>query len=78
MLSKSTDARTSLRLELQTKAQSGFAKITKYKKIKDRLLPTLKVSPAACNLHKSRQYSIIIDLSLRLHVNGKYQWITTQ
>ena len=72
ILAKSIDARTTLCSEVHTKVQSGFSKILKYKTSKDRLLPTLKVSPSACILHKSRQYCVIFDISLRLHVNGKY------
>ena len=64
--------RISLRSEAHTKVHNGFAKILKYKTIKDRLPPTLKVSPEACIPHKSRQYCVIIDLSFHLHLNGKY------
>ena len=63
---------TALRSEAHTKVQNGFAKILKYKKIKDRLPPTLKVPPSSFITHKSRQYRVILDLSFRLCVNGKY------
>ena len=72
MLVTSTYSITFLRLKAQTKVQNGFANIIEYKTIKDRLHPTLKVSPAACITHKSRQYCVILDLSFCLHVNGKY------
>ena len=72
MSSKSIEARTALRLEAHTKVNNGFAKILKYKTIKDRLPPTLKVSPTSCILHKSRQYCVILDLSFRLRLNDKY------
>ena len=68
----SIEARTALRSEAHTKVHIGFTKILKYKTIKDRLPPTLKVSPEACIPHKSRQYSVILDLSFRLRVHGKY------
>ena len=55
MSDKSTYARTALRLEAQTKVQNGFSKIVKYKTIKDRLTPTLKVYPEAFITHKRRQ-----------------------
>ena len=66
------EARTALRSEAHTKVQNGFTKILKYKTIKDNLPPTLKVSPAACIPNKSCQYHVILDLSFRLCVNGKY------
>ena len=47
-------------------------KILKYKTIKDRLPPTIKVSPSACIPHKIRQYHVIPDICFYLHVNGKY------
>ena len=68
----SIEARTTLRSEVHIKVQNIFAKILKYKTIKDRLLPTLKVSPAAYIPHKSCQYRVILDLSFRLFVNDKY------
>ena len=55
MSDKSTYARTALRLEAQTKVQNGFSKIVKYKTIKDRLTPTLKVYPEDFITHKRRQ-----------------------
>ena len=68
----SIEARTALSLEAHTKVQNGFAKILKYKTIKDRLPSTLKVYLAACIPHKRRQYRVILDLYFRLCVNGKY------
>ena len=62
MSAKSIEYITALRLEAHTKDQNGFAKILKYKTIKDRLPPTLKVSPVSCIPHKRRQYHIILNL----------------
>ena len=72
MLVKSIEARTALCSEAHTKVQNVFTKILKYKTIKDRILPTLKVSLKSCIIHKSRQYRVIIDLFSHLCVNGKY------
>ena len=70
--SKSIYVRTALRSEAHIKVQNGFSIIFKYKKIKYRLTLTLKFSPAAYIPHKSHLYCVILDLSFRLHVNGKY------
>ena len=70
--SKSTDVRTALRSEAQNKVQNGLSGIFKYKTIKYRLTPTLKVSPVVYIPHKSHIYCVILDLSFCLCVNGKY------
>ena len=70
--SKSTYVRTALRSEAHIKVQNGFSIIFKYKTIKYQLTPTLKVYPAAYIPHKSHLYCVILDLSFRLRVNGKY------
>ena len=72
MSAKSIEARTALCSEARTKVQNVSAKILKYKTIKDRIALTLKVSLAAYINHKSRQYCVILDLSFRLCINGKY------
>ena len=51
MSAKSIYSRTDVRSEAHAKVQNRSAKILKYKTIKDRLPPTLKVSPAACIPH---------------------------
>ena len=72
ILAKFIKARTALRSEAHTKVQNGFAKTLKYKTIKDRLPPTLKVSPASCIPQKIHQYRVILDLSFRILLNSKY------
>ena len=72
MLDKCIDSRTALRSEAYTKFQNGFSKILKYKTTKDRIPPTLKVSPASYIPHEIRNHCVIIDLYFRLNVNGKY------
>ena len=72
MMARSIESRTALRLKGHTKVQNGFVKILKYKTIKDRLPPTLKVSLASSIPHKSRQYCLILDISFLLPINGKY------
>ena len=44
----------------------------KYKNIQDQLPPMFKSSLAVCIPHNSRLYCVILDLSFRPHVNGKY------
>ena len=63
---RSPEARSALRHEAQQKVKQGFAKLIKYKDIKDDIPPQLKVSPAACIPHKSRKFRVILDLSFRL------------
>ena len=70
--SKSTDVRTALRSEAHKKLQNVFSRIFKYKTIKDLLPPKLKISTAAYIPHKSRIFCVILDISFRLCVNGKY------
>ena len=70
--SKSIDVRTALRSEAHNKVKNGFSIIFEYKTIKDQLPPTLKFYPLVYIPHKSRLYSVILDLSFRLCVNGKY------
>ena len=52
MSANSTDDRTVLCSEEHTKVHKEFANIIKYKTIKGRIPPTLKVSPEACIPHK--------------------------
>ena len=67
----SPEAHSALRLEAKQKVQQGFAKIIKYKEIKNDLPTQLKVSPAACIPHKSRKSRVILDLSFRLHLKTR-------
>ena len=66
------DSKTTLRSETQTKVHNGSSKIIKYKTIKDILMTVLKFPPVAYIPNKSCQYHVILDLYLRLRVNGMY------
>ena len=57
--------------EPNTKVKNSFAKVLKWKDIKDNPPPNLKVSPIAAIPHKSREFRMILDLSFALMLNGK-------
>ena len=69
---RSPAAKAALRAEALTKVQQGFAKIVKYKDIANDIPSQLKVSPAACIPHKSRQFRVILDLSFRLKYENTF------
>ena len=71
-------AREALRAEAKDKVTQGFAKIVKYKDIQNNLPETLKISPAACIPHKSRQFCVILDLSFNLLLNGSAKLQSTK
>jgi hypothetical protein len=52
--------------EANMKVKHNFAKIIKFKEIKDNLPPNLKISPVACIPHKSKSFRVILDLSFKL------------
>jgi hypothetical protein len=56
-------ARKCLIDEAIEKQKGGYAKIIKFKDIKNNLPPSLKISPVAMIPHKSRLYRCILDLS---------------
>ena len=62
----SKKASASLLEETKEKVQNGFARVVKWKDIKDNVPPTLKISPVACIPHKSRSFRVILDLSFQL------------
>ena len=67
-----------LRQETQDKIKQGYARIVKWKDIKDNLPPTLKISPMAMIPHKSKKYRCILDLSFQLrHNNILYPSVNT-
>jgi hypothetical protein len=49
------------------KQRGGYAKIIKFKEIKNNIPKSLKISPVAMIPHKSRQYRCILDLSFDIH-----------
>ena len=55
--------------EAKTKVENGFAKIIKWKDIKNNIPPKLKISPIAMIPHKSRKFRGILDLSFNLKSN---------
>jgi hypothetical protein len=64
-------ARACLVSEAQEKVKNGYARIIKWKDIKDNLPTNFKLSPVAMIPHKSRLYRCILDLSYQLKINGK-------
>jgi hypothetical protein len=66
------DAIKQIQLEAREKEKQGFAKIYKWKWLKEHLSqhPQLKLSPLAMIPHKSRKYRAILDLSYCLWVAG--------
>lgn len=59
-----------LREETLEKVKEGYAKIIKWKQIKDNIPKNLKISPIAMIPHKSRLFRAILDLSFQLRING--------
>ena len=51
---KSKEAAAALHAETLSKVKNGFAKIVKFKDIKENLPKNLKISPVACIPHKSK------------------------
>ena len=68
---KKPQAAAHLQMETLQKIRDGYAKIVKWKEIKNNIPPNLKISPVAMIPHKSRMYRTIIDLSFQLRVKGK-------
>ena len=63
-------ARKCLIEEAKEKERGGYAKIIKYKEIKNDIPPSLKISPVAMIPHKSRRYRCILDLSFDINYNN--------
>jgi hypothetical protein len=68
--SKKKDAIRQLRAETKEKITCGYARIVKWKDIKDKIPPKLKISPVAMIPHKSKKYRCILDLSFTLFEDG--------
>ena len=63
-------ARKCLIDEAHEKVRGGYAKIIKFKNIKDNIPASLKISPVAMIPHKSRLYRCILDLSFNIIYNN--------
>ena len=59
-----------LRLETAEKIKHGYARIVKWKTIKNNVPEKLKISPIAMIPHKSRKFRAILDLSFNLFHKG--------
>jgi hypothetical protein len=68
--SKKKQAIRQLRRETEDKIKHGYARVIKWKNIKNNIPPKLKISPVAMIPHKSKAYRCILDLSFQLHENG--------
>ena len=64
-------ATTALRTATATKVKNSYARVVKWKMIKDNIPAKLKISPGAMIPHKSRDFRFILDLSFRLLMLGK-------
>ena len=60
------DAIEVLRQETDQKVRNKYARVVKWKDIKDDIPPTLKISPVAMIPHKSKKFRVILDLSFNL------------
>jgi hypothetical protein len=70
---KKPEARRYLISQTMTKVNENFAKIVKWRDIKNNIPPKLKISPIAMIPHKSRDYRSILDLSFQLRIKGQKQ-----
>ena len=68
---KSPQAQACLRQETTEKLAGGYAKLLKWKDIKNSIPTNFKISPIAMIPHKSRQYRAILDLSFQLRLKGE-------
>ena len=60
-----------LREETKDKVHHGYARVVKWKDIKDDIPPQLKISPVAMIPHKSKKFRCILDLSFALYHKGQ-------
>ena len=56
--------------ETADKVKQGYARVVKWKEIKNNMPKKLKISPVAMIPHKSKQFRCILDLSATLHHRG--------
>lgn len=68
---KKKDAIAQLQLETAEKVAGGYARVVKWKDIRNCLPAKFKLSPIAMIPHKSKKYRAILDLSFNLFHNGK-------
>ena len=68
---KSKKAATQLRAETIEKCNNGYARVVKWKDIKNNIPKKLKISPVAMIPHKSKPFRCILDLSFKLCHKGK-------
>ena len=59
-----------LRGETNDKVQQGYARVVRWKELRDNLPKNLKISPIAMIPHKSKPFRAILDLSFQLSVKG--------
>ena len=59
-----------LRTETKDKVHHGYARVVRWKDIKDSIPKRLKISPVAMIPHKSKAYRCILDLTFRLRYKG--------
>ena len=67
------NARRYLINQTMEKVKENFARIVKWKDIKQNIPPNLKISPIAMIPHKSRDFRSILDLSFQIRLKGKRQ-----
>jgi hypothetical protein len=67
---KQKHAARQLQIETNDKIKHGYARIVKWKNIKDNIPEKLKISPIAMIPHKSRKFRAILDLSFNLFHKG--------
>jgi hypothetical protein len=65
------DAKIQLINETKEKVAHGYARVVRWKDIKNNIPPKLKISPIAMIPHKSKPYRAILDLSFKLVHNGE-------
>ena len=65
------DAKIQLINETKEKIEHGYARVVRWKDIKNNIPPKLKISPIAMIPHKSKPYRAILDLSFKLVHNGE-------
>ena len=60
-----------LRAETIDKTKQGYARVVKWRDLKNNIPKKLKISPAAMIPHKSKPFRCILDLSFKLKHKGK-------
>ena len=68
---KALKAVVQLRAETKEKCVNGYARVVRWKELKNNIPPRLKISPVAMIPHKSKPFRCILDLSFRLKYKGK-------